>query len=88
MYLPDPSAVVHITVARFETHLVASKMSSNFFFSAAGSARGQLDSSWWQKMTFSRMALETPSCLGTSSSSSEHFVEMALRFYSPFALVS
>lgn len=43
------------------THSLASKMSSNFFLRAAGSLRGQLDSSWWQKMTFWRMARETPS---------------------------
>lgn len=59
-------------------------MSSNFFFRAAGSDKGQLDSSWWQKMTFSRIALETPSSNGTSSSISEHFVEIVFR-YSPSA---
>lgn len=50
-------------------------MSSNFFLSGVGSESGQLDSSWWQKMTFSRMAFETPNCIGTSSSSAAHLVD-------------
>lgn len=37
-------------------YLVAEKMSSNFFLSTAPSSRGQLLSSRWTKMTFSRMA--------------------------------
>jgi hypothetical protein len=56
-------------------------MSSNFFLSAAGSLSGQLDSSWWQKMTFWRMARETPSCAGTSSSRLAHLVESVCRFW-------
>lgn len=37
-------------------YLVAAKMSSNFFLRVCPSASGQLESSWWTKMTFSRMA--------------------------------
>ena len=54
-------------------------MSSNFFLSAAGSASGQLASSWWQKMTFSRIARDTPRSSGISWSSSAHRVEIVAR---------
>lgn len=37
-------------------YLVAEKMSSNLRFSTRPSARGQLLSSWWTKMTFSNTA--------------------------------
>eukprot|EP00160_Parvularia_atlantis_P000730 Unigene10584_Nuclearia_a/m.32362 Unigene10584_Nuclearia_a/g.32362 ORF Unigene10584_Nuclearia_a/g.32362 Unigene10584_Nuclearia_a/m.32362 type:complete len:469 (+) Unigene10584_Nuclearia_a:2029-3435(+) len=42
---------------------VAAKMSSNFFLTVVESPSGQSDSSWWQKMTFSSTALDTPSCV-------------------------
>jgi len=65
-----------------QTHSLASKMSSNFFLRAAGSDSGQFDSSWWQKITFWRIAFETPSCEGISSSRAAHFVESVCRFCS------
>lgn len=37
-------------------YFVAAKMSSNFFFRIWPSPRGQLESSWWTKITFSRTA--------------------------------
>jgi hypothetical protein len=52
------------------SHLVAAKISSNFFFSTEVSDSGQLDSSWWQKITFSRMGRDTPTSSGISRSRS------------------
>mmetsp|Transcript_33136 Transcript_33136/g.85837 ORF Transcript_33136/g.85837 Transcript_33136/m.85837 type:complete len:283 (+) Transcript_33136:619-1467(+) len=57
------------TCSAFE-YRVAPKISSNFCFSVPMSLTGQVDSSWWQKITFSSMALGTPMRLGTSWSMS------------------
>mmetsp|Transcript_142220 Transcript_142220/g.318218 ORF Transcript_142220/g.318218 Transcript_142220/m.318218 type:complete len:328 (-) Transcript_142220:322-1305(-) len=51
---------------------VAPKISSNFCFKVPMSLTGQVDSSWWQKMTFSSMALGTPIRLGINWSMSAH----------------
>ena len=37
---------------------------------------GQLDSSWWQKTTFSRIALDTPMSAGIWRSMSLHLCDM------------
>lgn len=50
------------------------------FLRAAGSESGQFDSSWWQKMTFSRIALLTPNVSGTSRLISEHLEEVLRLF--------
>ncbi len=57
----------------------ASKISSKRFLRAAGSLMGHNDSSWWQKMTASRMAGDTPSLSGTSLDSSPTRLEMTRR---------
>ncbi|KAE8387910.1 hypothetical protein BDV23DRAFT_160192, partial [Aspergillus alliaceus] len=41
-------------------YFIASKISSNFFFRTDGSLIGHKLSSWWQKITESKMALDTP----------------------------
>lgn len=53
-------------------YLVAENISSNFFLRTEGSAKGQLASSWCTKMTFSKIALDTPMRAGTSRSISAH----------------
>lgn len=60
-------------------YLVAEKISSNFCLRAFPSLRGQLDSSWWQKMTWLSTALETPRAEIISRSISAHF-ELRLTF--------
>jgi len=55
-------------------------MSSNFFFNCEGSERGQYESSWWQKITFSSTDFETPSKLGISSAIFAHFVEIVFLY--------
>lgn len=55
-----------------QTNRVAEKISSNFFLRTDASANGQLASSWCTKITFSRIALETPMSAGTSLSMSAH----------------
>ena len=61
------------------TNLVAEKISSNFCFRAFPSLKGQLESSWWQKMTLFSTALETPRQLIISRSISAH-LELRLTF--------
>lgn len=60
-------------------YLVAEKISSNFCLRAFPSLRGQLDSSWWQKMTWLSTAFETPRAEIISRSISAHF-ELRLTF--------
>ena len=57
-------------------YFMASKISSNFFLRVDASLKGHKLSSWWQKMTFSRMALDTPRYWGMIWSSSATRVEM------------
>ena len=46
-------------------YLVVSKISSKIFLRFAWSEKGHRDSSWWQKITYSRIAFETPINIGT-----------------------
>jgi len=63
-------------------YFVAAKMESNFSFRALPSLRGQLDSSWWQKMTLFSTDLDTPRPEIISRSSSPHLEERLI--FSPF----
>lgn len=54
-------------------YLVAAKMESNFSLSALPSLSGQLESSWWQKMTLFSTGFDTPSAEIISRSISAHF---------------
>lgn len=53
-------------------YFCASNISSNFFFNPEGSLNGHKLSSWWQNMTFSSIALDTPRKEGNIVSSSAH----------------
>ena len=66
------SFLIFRQLSRALVYRAESKISSNFFFSTAPSCSGHELSSWWQKMTFSKMGADTPKRMGTVLDTSVH----------------